>query len=133
VELCLAGDEPGARVASDAAGALAVYPATKTAVARWCRRHATTPEWIGAGITLNVVAPGAVETPMLQATRDDEVIGPFVDDFPIPVGRTGRPEELAGFVCYLLGPDARFFCGSVLFLDGGSDALLRADAVPVLM
>lgn len=133
VELCLAGDEAAARAAADRAGALATYPATKTAVARWVRRHAPAADWAGAGITLNAVAPGAVETPMLQATRDDAVIGPFLDDFPIPVGRKGTADELAALVEFLLGPDARFLCGSLIFADGGTDALLRPDSVPPLM
>lgn len=130
VEACLAGDEAAARVVGDAVGALASYPATKAAVARWCRRHAPTEPWAGAGIALNVLAPGAVETPMLAATRDDPTIGAFVDAFPIPVGRPGSPEELAAVVRFLLGPDARFLCGSVVFADGGTDALLRPDDVP---
>ena len=133
VERCLAGDEPGARAAADAAGALATYPATKLAIAHWVRRHAPTDDWAAAGITLNAVAPGAIETPMLQATRDDPEIGRFIDLFPIPVGRKGTAEELAAFVAFLLGPDARFLCGSVLFVDGGTDALLRPDAHPVPM
>ena len=133
VEACLAGDEAAAREAADAAGPLTTYPATKLAIARWVRRHAPTEAWAGAGITLNAVAPGAVETPMLQATREDPAIGRFVDEFPIPIGRKGRPEELAGVVGFLLGPDARFLCGSVLFVDGGTDALLRADDFPVPM
>jgi len=130
VESLLAGDEEAARGAADAAGGLATYPATKLALSRWCRRAAVTPEWAGAGIPLNVVAPGAVETPLLEATRADPVIGAFVDDFPIPVGRPGRADEVAAFVQFLLGPDARFLCGSVLFVDGGTDALLRPDATP---
>jgi NAD(P)-dependent dehydrogenase (short-subunit alcohol dehydrogenase family) len=133
VELCLAGDEAGARAAADVAGALGVYPATKTALAWWCRRNAPTDDWAGAGITLNVVAPGAVETPLLQATREDKVIGRFIDDFPIPLGRKGTAEELGAFVAFLLGPDARFFCGSVLFVDGGTDAQARPDDAPVPM
>ena len=41
---------------------------------------------------------------------------------------TGKEaDELAAFVHFLLGPDARFFCGSVVFVDGGTDALMRAD------
>jgi NAD(P)-dependent dehydrogenase (short-subunit alcohol dehydrogenase family) len=133
VELCLAGDEAVARAAADEAGPLVTYPATKTAVAWWARRHAPSPDWAGAGITLNVIAPGAVETPMLAATRADEVIGAFVDAFPIPVRRKGEPDELAAAVEFLLGPDARFVCGSVLFVDGGTDAQLRADATPTPM
>jgi NAD(P)-dependent dehydrogenase (short-subunit alcohol dehydrogenase family) len=130
VERCLAGDEPGARAAADAASSLATYPATKTALAWWVRRHAPTAEWAGAGITLNAVAPGAVETPLLDESRSDPVIGELVDAFPVPVGRKGTADELAAFVQFLLGPDARFFCGSVLFCDGGTDAQLRADHWP---
>lgn len=133
VERCLADDEVAARRAADAAGAIATYPATKLAVARWVRRHAPTDAWAGSGITLNVVAPGAIETPMLAATRADATIGQFIDAFPIPVGRKGTADELAAFVVFLLGPQARFLCGSVLFVDGGTDALLRADDAPVPM
>jgi NAD(P)-dependent dehydrogenase (short-subunit alcohol dehydrogenase family) len=133
IDACLAGDEVEARAVADDAGGMATYPATKTALAWWSRRHAPTEEWAGAGITLNVVAPGAVETPLLQATREDSEIGQFVDAFPIPVGRKGTPDELAAFIAFLLGPEARFFCGSVIFVDGGTDALMRADDHPTPM
>ncbi len=130
VEACLAGDEPAARDAADAATSVATYPATKTAIAWWARRNAPGSDWAGAGITLNVVAPGAVETPLLQASRQDPVIGQFVDTFPVPVGRKGGADELAAFVAFLLGPAARFFCGSVLFVDGGTDAQIHPEGVP---
>jgi NAD(P)-dependent dehydrogenase (short-subunit alcohol dehydrogenase family) len=133
VDHCLAGVEPAACSAADAAGALAVYPATKTAIARWARRNATGAAWAGSGITLNVVAPGAVETPLLDTTRADPTIGKFVDLFPVPVGRTAQADEIAALVEFVMGPQARFMCGSVLFVDGGTDALLRADAVPTPM
>jgi NAD(P)-dependent dehydrogenase (short-subunit alcohol dehydrogenase family) len=133
VDQGLSGDEDGARDAADKVGALVTYPATKLAIARWVRRHAPGELWAGAGITLNVVVPGAIETPMLQATRDDPTIGRFIDAFPIPVGRTGTPQELAGVVSFLLGPGARFCCGSLFFIDGGTDALLRPDDMPVPM
>jgi NAD(P)-dependent dehydrogenase (short-subunit alcohol dehydrogenase family) len=133
VHACLAGDEPAARAAADAASSLATYPATKTAIAWWVRRNAPTEAWAGAGITLNAVAPGAVETPLLQASREDPTVGGFIDAFPIPVGRKGTADELAAFVQFLLGPDARFFCGSVLFCDGGTDAQARPDDFPIPM
>jgi NAD(P)-dependent dehydrogenase (short-subunit alcohol dehydrogenase family) len=130
-EACLAGDEAAARAAGDAAGSLNVYPASKLAIARWVRRNA--PAWAEDGITLNAVAPGAVETPLLQASRSDETVGSMVDMLPIPMGKPGDPEQIAAFVQFLLGPDARFFCGSVVFVDGGTDALFRADDMPVPM
>ncbi len=49
VEKCLAGDENGARKAADAAGSLATYPATKTAIAWWVRRNAARPRLGGCG------------------------------------------------------------------------------------
>jgi NAD(P)-dependent dehydrogenase (short-subunit alcohol dehydrogenase family) len=62
--------------------------------------------------------------------RADAEMGPMLDLLPIPVGRGGRPEEIAALVEFLLGPDAAFFCGSVVFCDGGSDALLRTTDWP---
>ncbi|HVB43739.1 MAG TPA: SDR family oxidoreductase [Streptosporangiaceae bacterium] len=132
-EHCLAGDEQAARAAADTAGAIRSYPASKIAVARWVRRCAPTADWAGCGIALNAVAPGTVETPMLRATREDPVIGKYVDAFPVPVGRPGQAAELASVVAFLLGPDARFCCGSVFFVDGGTDALLRPDDFPAPM
>lgn len=130
VEACLSGDEAAARAAANAASSLLTYPATKTAIAWWVRRHAPADDWAGAGITLNAVAPGKVETPLLNESRSDSVIGELVDAFPVPVGRSAKPDELAAFVQFLLGPDARFFCGSVVFVDGGTDAQMRADDFP---
>ena len=131
VELCLAGDEAAARKLGDEGGSVGAYPAGKTAVARWVRRNATTPEWIGSGITLNAVAPGFIETPMTDEGLAHPEMGPLLEQFPIPVGRGGKREEIAALVAFLLGPDGRFFCGSVLFDDGGTDALLRPDDWPV--
>lgn len=125
---CLAGDETEAcRLAAETDGAT-VYAAAKLALARWVRRNATGAEWAGAGIRLNAVAPGAVLTPLLQGGLDDPLLGPAIRGFPIPLGGFGRPEQIAAAVAFLLSGDASFCCGTVLFADGGSDALLRRDA-----
>jgi NAD(P)-dependent dehydrogenase (short-subunit alcohol dehydrogenase family) len=131
IDLCLAGDEAAARARADALGAMAgVYPASKIAVARWVRRHAVTDEWIGAGIRLNAVAPGVVDTAMVAEAAAHADVGPLIEMFPIPMQRAAAPSEIAAFIAFLLGPDARAFCGSVLFVDGGTEAQLRPDAWP---
>jgi NAD(P)-dependent dehydrogenase (short-subunit alcohol dehydrogenase family) len=130
VEACLEGDEQEARRLGDELGAPVAYPSSKLAVARWVRRHAPQEAWAGAGITLNAIAPGYIETPMTAEIRRDETIGPLLDKFPIPVGRGGRPTEIAALVAFLLGPDARYLCGSVVLADGGSEAYLRPDHWP---
>jgi NAD(P)-dependent dehydrogenase (short-subunit alcohol dehydrogenase family) len=76
-------------------------------------------------VRLNAIAPGAVDTPLLQATLADSELGPLVRAFPIPCGRFGRATEIADGILFLLGPAASFCCGSVLFVDGGTDALVR--------
>lgn len=126
----LAGDAAGAAALADRLGSLAAYAPTKLAVAHWVRRHAPTPDWIGAGITLNAVAPGKTETAMIAEGRADPLIGPHIDRFPVPAGRSGQPDEIAALIAFLLGPDARFFCGSVIFCDGGTDAQARPDDWP---
>ncbi|MDQ1447450.1 MAG: hypothetical protein QOC79_421 [Actinomycetota bacterium] len=128
VDVILAGDEAQALAATSRAPGVFAYPASKLALARWVRHHAPQPDWIGAGIRLNAVAPGVIETPM---TKDDlEFIFSIPDTFPVPIGRPGLPSEIASLLAYLLSPDAGFFCGSVVFADGGTDAAVRADDYP---
>lgn len=106
------------------------YGASKLAVSRWCRRAAVSDGWIGKGIRLNVVAPGPVQTPLLQAGKDDGDYGPMLEGFPVPAGEPATADLLADWIVFLLSPSARFACGSVIVVDGGTDALLRADAWP---
>jgi NAD(P)-dependent dehydrogenase (short-subunit alcohol dehydrogenase family) len=125
-ELCLDGDEAAAvAAATDGIGA---YAATKLALARWVRRQAPSPAWIGSGIRLNAVAPGFITTPMTAGSLD--FVMSLGDVYPIPVGRAGTAGEVASLLAYLLGADAGFFCGSVIYMDGGTDAALRSEDWP---
>jgi NAD(P)-dependent dehydrogenase (short-subunit alcohol dehydrogenase family) len=124
---CLDDDEPAARRHATELGGQFAYAGSKLALARWVRRHAPTPEWAGAGVRLNAIAPGAVRTPLLEAGLDHPIFGDAIRGFPIPTGGFGTAEQIAAGIAFLLGPDATFCCGSVLFVDGGSDALFRPD------
>lgn len=130
-ELCLAGDESAALARADELGGMGgPYPASKLAVARWVRAKAVSPDWAGAGLRLNAIAPGLIETALVAEGRADPTVGPLLDLFPIPAGRPGQPDEVAALIAFLLGPDASLLCGSIVFADGGTDALLRADDWP---
>jgi len=125
VDRLLAGDETAALAACERFDGPSVYAMTKVALARAGR--ARVQAWGDAGVRLNLVAPGPVRTPLLQATRDDDELGKFVDLLPIPLGHEAEASEIAGPVAFLLGPDASNIHGSLLFVDGGSDALFRPD------
>jgi NAD(P)-dependent dehydrogenase (short-subunit alcohol dehydrogenase family) len=127
VAACLEGNEDGVRALAKTMAGHQVYAGSKLALTRWLRRVAPTGEWAGAGVRLNAVAPGPVQTPLLQAGLDHPLLGQAIRSFPVPTGGFGEPADVAAAVAFLLGPEARFICGSVLFVDGGTDALIRGD------
>lgn len=112
------------------ASAVMIYAASKTAVSHWVRRRATRAEWAGAGIRLNVLAPGAIMTPLLEEQLADPADAKAVKAFPVPVGGYGDAGQLADWMMFMMSDAADFLCGSVVFVDGGSDAYFRPDAWP---
>ena len=124
-----AGDTQGWHAALTAAGERAghlAYAGSKNAVTVAVRRRV--PAWAEAGVRLNTVAPGAVETPLLQAGMADPRYGKAIAEFLGPMGRRARPEEIAAAIAVLLGPDASYVHGAQLFIDGGVDAQGRPTA-----
>ena len=87
-----------------------VYSMTKGAVASLVRGLAI--DLAPRGITVNNVQPGPTATEMTVDHAD--MVKPL-----LPLGRLGRPEEVAGLVAYLAGPTAGFITGSSLTIDGG--------------
>ncbi len=122
-----AGDEAKvaailAGVAGEHVGQLA-YAAGKNALTVAVRRRAL--EWGRAGVRLNAVAPGAVETPLLQAGLADPRYGQAIRDFAAPIARRARPQEVAAMIVFLMGPEAGYIHGAQFFVDGGIDAASR--------
>ncbi len=127
VSACLAGAEGEARRLAVTLDGHRSYAGSKLALARWIRRSAPAAEWAGAGIRLNAVAAGAVRTPLLQGGLEHPVFGDAIRSFPIPTGGFGAPDDIAAAIVFLLSREASFCCGSIFFVDGGTDALIRPD------
>lgn len=126
VAACLDGDE--ARARSIVGEGYVGYPSSKLALARWARRAAVSEAWIGAGVRLNVVLPGPIATPMAAAHGDAMLH--MGDDYPVPIGRLGRPDEVATATEFLLSPASSYVVGTLLFVDGGGEAAARGDDWP---
>lgn len=103
------------------------YAGSKNALAKWVRR--TAPAYMEKGVRMNAIAPGMTQTPLTDKVFDDKDFGPLMRDFSktIPYGSMATPDMIADAMIFLLDPVSRFVCGSIVFADGGQDAVIRPD------
>ena len=99
---------------------LGAYTASKHGVIGLTKSAAL--EYAPMGIRVNVICPGPIETPMVKKalTTAPEHMAAVIKE--IPLGRLGRPEEIAGAVLWLCSPSASFVIGHALAVDGGYTA-----------
>lgn len=134
VDAALAGDEASAVEIAEGLAAQGpeigylVYPSSKRALSRWVRRRSISPEWAGAGIPLNAVAPGTVLTPMteqLLATHEGRAM---VDAaVPMPLNYHQPPESVANLLIWLTSVENSHLAGQVIYDDGGAEVTLRGE------
>ena len=92
------------------------YCASKGGVKMMMRNLAV--ELGSLGITINNVAPGAIETPINKSLLNDpDKLNAVLNN--IPLGRLGQPADVAALVAFLASSDADYITGSTFFVDGG--------------
>lgn len=76
-------------------------------------------EWAELGITVNAVAPGPIDTPRQRLLREQQPADWNSLLATVPMGRFGRPEEMAAVIAFLASPAASYMTGHTLVADGG--------------
>jgi NAD(P)-dependent dehydrogenase (short-subunit alcohol dehydrogenase family) len=104
--------------ATQAGWGLSIYGSAKAALERFVRAAAF--ELGGAGIRVNAVRPGLTLTPEMAASPE---LAPMVAVYTseTPMGRCGRPEDIASVVRFLAGPESAWVTGQTFSADGGLD------------
>jgi NAD(P)-dependent dehydrogenase (short-subunit alcohol dehydrogenase family) len=127
VQACLEGDEAAACAEIETRDGQTAYAGSKRAITIWMRRNVV--EYAGGGVRMNAVAPGITMTPLTEQVYADEELGQAMKQFGemVPWGGTAQPEQIANVMRFMLSEEADFVCGSIFFVDGGSDAMLRSD------
>lgn len=131
VAACLADDEAAAIAAAEAAVTAGrsheIYSSTKAALAQWLRRVAVTPEFAGAGIPVNAIAPGVVLTPMTAELVSDPAWKAIMDQaVPMPLNGYADPEVIGNALLWLIAPENSHMAGQVVYVDGGAEAVTSA-------
>jgi len=106
-----------------------IYGTSKRALALWIRRHAAREEWAHAGIPLNAVAPGIIRTPMTKdLTATEEATKALLEMVPMPLNGIADAIVVARLLAWLTSEENTHLCGQVVFVDGGSDVIIRGES-----
>ena len=105
---------------------LAYYGAAKAAIVNLTR--STALEWASSGVRVNALAPGWIDTSMNAPERADPEAERKILA-AIPLGRWGRPEEIAAATVFLCSSAAAFITGEVLVIDGGQTISSSGEAL----
>jgi NAD(P)-dependent dehydrogenase (short-subunit alcohol dehydrogenase family) len=96
------------------------YSASKAAVSQLCRVMAA--EWAPYNVLVNALAPGTVDTPMVQAMADPSRAQGYHTSGVSPLGRIASPDDVVDVACFLLSDAARYVTGTTIPVDGGTQA-----------
>jgi NAD(P)-dependent dehydrogenase (short-subunit alcohol dehydrogenase family) len=109
----------GSTSASNGTPSFGVYAASKAAIRSFGRTWAA--ELVGLDIRVNTLVPGPVQTPGLAGLASPGEEQTLLDNIAstVPMGRLGRPDEIASAVVFLASDQSSFMTGAELFIDGG--------------
>jgi len=136
VDLMLAGDERKAVARAQAlvnqGGGVEglIYGSTKRALSRWLRRECVKDSWAKSGIPINAVGPGIVKTPMVaEMIATQEGRDGLAKAVPMPLNGYLEPENVADLLIWLTSEANSHVTGQTIYIDGGSDAVIRGDDI----
>ncbi len=106
---------------------IVAYSSCKVAVAQYVRTNAKL--WGDNGVRLNCVAPGRMETAMLDGLLSHDEIAPGIEALPIGITKSASASNVANVVAFFLSDLSSFVHGQILYVDGGSEALIRPNVI----
>lgn len=107
-----------------------IYGSTKRALSRWIRRESIKPAWSGSGIPLNAVGPGIVKTPMVaEMIATKEARDALSAQVPMPLHGYMEAADVASLLIWLTSLENTHTTGQTIYIDGGSDAVLRGENI----